>query len=210
MHISDILGFTPQPQHMRPYLIVGAVVRNGIEHQVKVKGREIGVFWADVHVARVMVVQIVHRTGPVVVQVREGDPIFGSQLVPNDDFVNVIELVPIIVHFVHIAISAEATSTKSKYQIKTQGSSYGAPVSGVEGEKKEEKKEKKTNDAHENSEARLHPNVLLPPPSHVATASTANKVKKNATQTYKGSNLGPPGMAMFNALAVKNDLGSNK
>ena len=43
-----------------------------------------------------MVRRQVHRARAGVVEVREGDAILGANLVPDDDLVDVVELVPVL------------------------------------------------------------------------------------------------------------------
>ena len=77
--------------------------RDGVDDGIKVEGRQVGVLGLDVRRGRVVVDREMHRARTVVVEVREGDTVLGTQRLADDDLVNVVELVPVLV-LVEVAV----------------------------------------------------------------------------------------------------------
>lgn len=72
-------------------------MRNGIDQGIEVECRQIGVFRFDVHHVGGVVPGHVHKVWHVVVQIRESDPVLCPHRLSNDDFVDVVELVPVLI-----------------------------------------------------------------------------------------------------------------
>lgn len=99
---------------VRDELVLGrdAARRDRVDHRVKVEGGEVRVLGADVEVVRLVVGRDVDAARARVVQVRERDLVLGADLLPDDDLVDVVELVPVVVKVVGVAeqgLEARAT-----------------------------------------------------------------------------------------------------
>lgn len=76
--------------------------RAHVDQGVEVEGRQIGVLGSDVDVLGLVVDSDVNSSRKGVVEVREGDLVLGSDLLSNDDLVDVVELVPVFVEGFHV------------------------------------------------------------------------------------------------------------
>lgn len=72
-------------------------MRNRINQGIKVECRQIGIFSFDVHHIWSVIPGHVHKVRHVVIQVGKGDPVLGPHRLPNDDFVDVVELIPVLI-----------------------------------------------------------------------------------------------------------------
>ena len=85
---------------------------DGVDDGVKVEGGEVGVLGADVEGVRSVVNGDVDGAREGVVEVGEGDLVLGADLLPDHDLVDVVELVPVVVVVVRVAVEGlEARST---------------------------------------------------------------------------------------------------
>jgi hypothetical protein len=66
--------------------------RDRMDHGVEVIGRKIGIFGPNVQIVRLVVDWDVHSTRQRVVKVRESDLVLGTDLLSDNDLVDVIEL----------------------------------------------------------------------------------------------------------------------
>ena len=87
-----------------------------IDERVKVECRQVGVLCFDVNNGWGVVPRQVHMVRQRVVQVRERDAILGSDGLTNNDFVDVIELIPIFIPYQLLVLH--------------QGFKFGAPRDG--------------------------------------------------------------------------------
>ena len=74
----------------------GTVCWQGIDDGIVVEGRQIRIIGLDVAWRRVVVWGHCHLPWPGVVEEREGNAILCSELLPHNDLVDVIELIPIL------------------------------------------------------------------------------------------------------------------
>ena len=81
-----------------------ATKRNWVDERVEVERGEVGIIGTDVDVLRSMVGSDMDGTRERVVEMREGDAVLRPDLLPDDDLVDVVELVPILIEGVHVAI----------------------------------------------------------------------------------------------------------
>ena len=70
---------------------------DGVDQRVKVEGRQVGILRLDEDDVGCVVPRQVDVVRHVVVQVGEGDAVFGADRLPNDDLVDVVELIPVLV-----------------------------------------------------------------------------------------------------------------
>mmetsp|Transcript_67280 Transcript_67280/g.140138 ORF Transcript_67280/g.140138 Transcript_67280/m.140138 type:complete len:884 (+) Transcript_67280:4960-7611(+) len=77
---------------------------NWVDERVEVEAGEVGVLCLDVHARRKVVHAHVHHAGSGVVKVGEGDAVLGADLLADDNFVDVVELVPVLLVDVVIAV----------------------------------------------------------------------------------------------------------
>ena len=73
-------------------------VRNWINEGVEVEGGEVRVFSFDVDDVRGVVSGDVDDLGKVVVQIGESDPVLCTDRLPDNDLVDVVELIPIVIN----------------------------------------------------------------------------------------------------------------
>ena len=83
----------PSSPHLGSRLVA---VGDGVDKRVKVEGGEVRVLCLDEDHGGVVVPGEVHVQGQAVVQVGEGDAILRPHRLPDDDLVNVIELIPVL------------------------------------------------------------------------------------------------------------------
>mmetsp|Transcript_39887 Transcript_39887/g.113149 ORF Transcript_39887/g.113149 Transcript_39887/m.113149 type:complete len:527 (-) Transcript_39887:833-2413(-) len=82
---------------------VSLVEGDGVDKGIVVVRRQIWVFNLDVHHLGMMVLRQPDLPWPVVVQVRERHLVLSADGRPNDEFVDVIEFVPVFVTRIHVA-----------------------------------------------------------------------------------------------------------
>mmetsp|Transcript_26833 Transcript_26833/g.45004 ORF Transcript_26833/g.45004 Transcript_26833/m.45004 type:complete len:337 (+) Transcript_26833:5589-6599(+) len=83
---------------------VGLVERDRVDERVVVKRRQVRILRLDVHHHRVVVHRERHLARPVVVQVRERHLVLGAEWRTDDELVDVVELVPVLIGLVHVAV----------------------------------------------------------------------------------------------------------
>jgi hypothetical protein len=77
---------------------------DGVDDRVVVEGRQVRVVRLDEDARRVVVDGHVHVARPRVEEVRERDPVLGAHRLADDDLVDVVELVPVVVVRVQVAV----------------------------------------------------------------------------------------------------------
>mmetsp|Transcript_39335 Transcript_39335/g.83814 ORF Transcript_39335/g.83814 Transcript_39335/m.83814 type:complete len:530 (-) Transcript_39335:36-1625(-) len=82
----------------------GTVGRQGIHDRIVVEGWQIGIVGLDVSHSLVVVRTQDDLARARVVEEGEGDAVLCSELLTNDDLVDVVELVPILILVVHVAV----------------------------------------------------------------------------------------------------------
>ena len=75
----------------------GPVGRDRVHYGVEVERRGVRVVVSDQTQGGVVVDSLDHRPRPVVIQVREGDPVLGPYRVPDDVLIDVVEFIPVLV-----------------------------------------------------------------------------------------------------------------
>mmetsp|Transcript_29770 Transcript_29770/g.62394 ORF Transcript_29770/g.62394 Transcript_29770/m.62394 type:complete len:322 (-) Transcript_29770:609-1574(-) len=82
----------------------GFVRSNGVDQGVEVEARKVGILRLNIRTGWMMIHADVHLPWATVVKVRERNAILCPNLLPNDDLVDVVELVPVLLINVVIAI----------------------------------------------------------------------------------------------------------
>ena len=72
-------------------------MRNGIDQRIEIKRRQVGIFRLDEHHIWRVIPGQVDEVGHIVVEVGESDAILCPERLANDNFVDIIEFVPILV-----------------------------------------------------------------------------------------------------------------
>ena len=86
-------------------LAFGVVVRrDGVDERVEVVAGKVRVLSLDVDASRVVIHAHVHLAGAAVVKVRKRDAILCSDLLPNDDLVDVVEFIPVLLVNIVVAV----------------------------------------------------------------------------------------------------------
>jgi hypothetical protein len=80
------------------------VRRDGVDDRIKVIGGQVGVLGLDVAAGGLMVPRHANVARSRVVQIRKGELVLSPDGLPNDDLVDVVELIPIIVLLLQIAM----------------------------------------------------------------------------------------------------------
>mmetsp|Transcript_79856 Transcript_79856/g.222351 ORF Transcript_79856/g.222351 Transcript_79856/m.222351 type:complete len:337 (+) Transcript_79856:6104-7114(+) len=80
------------------------ISRQGIHDRVVVECGQVRIIGFDIHDALVVVRRHGHLARPRVVEEGECDTVLRAQLLAHDDLVNVVELVPVLVLVVHVAV----------------------------------------------------------------------------------------------------------
>jgi hypothetical protein len=75
----------------------GRVGRDGVDHRVEVEGGQVRILRLHVAARRVVVLGHAHVARPRVVEVGEGKLVLGADGLPDDDLVDVVELVPVVI-----------------------------------------------------------------------------------------------------------------
>jgi hypothetical protein len=82
-----------------------------MDDRVEIECRQIWIFHSDEQILDLVIFRNMNTTRPGIVQVGESYSILRTDLLPNDDFVDIIELVPIIVVGFSVAVQGFKTST---------------------------------------------------------------------------------------------------
>mmetsp|Transcript_27924 Transcript_27924/g.90698 ORF Transcript_27924/g.90698 Transcript_27924/m.90698 type:complete len:214 (-) Transcript_27924:799-1440(-) len=98
------------------------VICDRIDQWVEVKARQVWVFSLDVSACRVMVDAHVHFPWSRIVQIWECNPVFRSNLLANNNLVDVIEFIPVLLINVVIAIQRFEFRTSRNRDIESLGS----------------------------------------------------------------------------------------
>lgn len=106
--------------------------RDGVDERVEVERRQIGVVGLDVDGERVVVGGDVHAPRAVVVEVGERDLVLRAQLVADDEFVDVVELVPVLVGLVDVAVHGLEFGAAGDGHVERLGREEGLGVEEVE------------------------------------------------------------------------------
>ena len=89
-------------RHQWSVRLLDNALGDGVDERVKVEGGKVRIVRLDVDVLGLVVSADMDGTRKGVVQMREGDFVFGSNDTSDNDLVDVVELVPILVVGFHI------------------------------------------------------------------------------------------------------------
>mmetsp|Transcript_40931 Transcript_40931/g.121364 ORF Transcript_40931/g.121364 Transcript_40931/m.121364 type:complete len:508 (+) Transcript_40931:5381-6904(+) len=102
----------------------GAVGGQRVHDGIVVERRQIGIVGLDVVDGLVVVRRQGHLPRARVVEEGERDAVLGAQLLPDDDLVDVVELVPVLVLVVHVAVQ--------RLELRASGNGHVQSLRGVE------------------------------------------------------------------------------
>ena len=105
---------------------------DGVDERVKVERGEVRVVRLDVDVFGLVVDSQVDAPGQRVVKVRESDLVLGSDHAPDDDLVDIVELVPILVIGVHVTVQRLKLGSTGKGNVERLGGEERLAVKQVE------------------------------------------------------------------------------